>query len=64
MYQRVAVVPVADLDEIARLRGEIERWRDSNNRLRAEMETQALRANTAETERESPCDAVLAPKLP
>lgn len=38
--------------ELAALRAEIERWRDSNNRLRAEMEQQALRANTAEAEAE------------
>ena len=33
-------------DEIVRLRAEIERWRDSNRRLRTEMEHQAAEATS------------------
>lgn len=38
--------------ELLKLRAEIERWRDSNIRLRDEMEHQAGRANVAELERD------------
>lgn len=40
----------AALDEIGRLRAEIERWRDATSRLRSEMEHQSARANTAEAD--------------
>lgn len=46
--------PCAEFEALAhtnaKLREEIERWRDSNNRLRSEMEHQSLRANTAEAD--------------
>jgi hypothetical protein len=61
MYEEVTVVRTGDLAElrlksqesaieIARLNAEIERWRQSNIRLRDGMEHQALRANTAEAD--------------
>lgn len=46
--RQIATDIQAAANEIERLRAEIERWRDSNNRLRAEMEHQAKRANEAE----------------
>lgn len=43
-YDRLYNATLSDANRIDALEEQIERWRDSNNRLRAEMEHQAQRA--------------------
>jgi hypothetical protein len=62
--KRLAFVVLGDLQDCQQenttLRAEIERWRESDRRLRAEIEHQATRANRAEwyvSELEEVCDS-------